>query len=204
MDIHVAPDGNIQHPLGQNPSIGHHGADIGLQIPQCLHILVSPEIFRLEHWDIVGDGTERKKLEALAQEKLCDRTNITWKFHGAIPNAELADYYHTLAPQLFITTSSTEGGAPVSIQEVFSMGIPAIGTEVGGIPDLILEGKTGFLLPQEVEPSHVAAAILRFAALNDEQKRQMSDAARKHWEQNFNAVRNAEQFTGDLLELVSK
>jgi glycosyltransferase involved in cell wall biosynthesis len=79
-----------------------------------------------------------------------------------------------------------------------------IGTEVGGIPDLILEGKTGFLLPQEVEPSHVAAAILRFAALNDEQKRQMSDAARKHWEQNFNAVRNAEQFTGDLLELVSK
>ena len=166
-------------------------------------IALLPEDMKL-HWDMVGDGPEREKLEALAQEKFRDRPNMTWKFHGAIPNAQLAAHYHTLAPQLFITASSTEGGAPVSIQEVFSMGIPAIGTEVGGIPDLICDGQTGFLMPQDAIPSDVAAAICRFTALNDVQYGQMRRAARQHWERNFNAVCNAERFTNDLLDLVSK
>ena len=166
-------------------------------------IALLPEDVKL-HWDIVGNGSEREKLEALAQERFGDRANITWKFHGAIPNAELSEYYKQLSAQLFITTSSTEGGAPVSIQEVFSMGVPAIGTEVGGIPDLILEGKTGFLLPQKAEPEAVAAAILRVARMDDGAYQQMRAAVRKHWEEHFHAVRNAERFTNDLLEIVSK
>ena len=108
-----------------------------------------PETLRVS-WDIFGDGTEREKLEALAAEKLGGRGNITWNFHGFVPNAALAEEYRKLAPQLFLTTTSTEGGAPVSIQEAFSMGIPAIGTAVGGVPELIREGETGFLLPEKV------------------------------------------------------
>lgn len=166
-------------------------------------IALLPETVKL-HWDIVGDGSARENLEALAQEKFRDRPTITWKFHGVIPNGQLAAHYHAFAPQLFITTSSTEGGAPVSIQEVFSMGIPAIGTEVGGIPDLIRDGQTGFLLPQDAVPSDVAAAILRVMALEDAQYGPMRRAARQHWERNFNAECNAKRFTNDLLDLVSK
>lgn len=155
-------------------------------------------------WDIFGDGTEREKLEALAAEKFRDMPNIIWKFHGFVPNSALTEQYRNLSPQLFITTSSTEGGAPVSIQEVFSMGIPAIGTPVGGIPDLILDEKTGFLLPQRPEPVDVVDAILRFAALTDDQKLQMSRAARQCWSNKFDAVKNAAEFTEYLLELVSR
>lgn len=155
-------------------------------------------------WDIFGDGTEREMLEKMAAEAFGDCPNILWKFHGQVCNTELDEEYRKLSPQLFITTSSTEGGAPVSIQEVFSMGIPAIGTRVGGIPDLILEGKTGYLLPEQAEPTHVAEAILRFAALTDEEKQIMRDAVRRHWAEKFDAKKNAVQFAAYLQELVSK
>ena len=162
-----------------------------------------PETLQVS-WDIFGDGTEREKLEALAAEKFRDRANITWHFHGFVPNEVLTEEYRKLAPQLFITTSSTEGGAPVSIQEVFSMGIPAIGTPVGGIPELILEGKTGFLLPEQVTPADVAVAIVGFADLSEGRKEEMCGAARQHWAEAFDAVDNAARFTEYLLELASE
>lgn len=155
-------------------------------------------------WDAFGDGAERQKLETLAEERFRDRPNIQWKFHGFVPNAALAEEYRKVNPNLFITASSTEGGAPVSIQEAFSMGIPAIGTQIGGIPDLIEDGKTGFLLPAQANAADVAAAIARFAALADAEKQQMAAAARQCWTEKFNAEENAARFTAYLRELISE
>ena len=154
-------------------------------------------------WDHFGDGVERAKLEALAKEKFCDRPNIQWRFHGFVPNWTLAEEYRKIMPDLFITTSSTEG-LPVSIQEAFSMGIPAIGTLVGGIPDLIVDGKTGFLLPQNVQAEDAAKAIMRYAALSMDDKQAMTAAVRHHWEERFNAKENAVRFAAYLQGLVSE
>ena len=154
-------------------------------------------------WHHFGDGVERAKLEALAEEKLRSRPNIRWKFHGFVPNGTLPAEYRRIMPDLFITTSSTEG-LPVSIQEAFSMGIPAIGTLVGGIPDLIVDGYTGFLLPPCVQIPDVTNAILKYAALRDEQKQEMSAAVRQHWEEKFNAKENAVRFAAYLQNLASK
>ena len=76
-------------------------------------------------WHHFGTGVSQEELENLAKEKL--QKNVQWVFHGFVPNGQLAEEYRKIRPNLFITTSSTEGGAPVSIQEAFSMGIPAIG-----------------------------------------------------------------------------
>lgn len=153
-------------------------------------------------WNHFGDGVERAKLEELAKERFCNCPNIQWKFHGFVPNGTLAEKYREIGPDLFITTSSTEGGAPVSMQEVFSMGIPAIGTPIGGIPDLIVDGQTGFLLPQNVKPQDVAAALMRYVALTDTQKREMTAAVRHRWEEKFNAKTNAVQFAAYLQNLL--
>ena len=161
-----------------------------------------PETVRV-CWDHFGEGAERAKLEALAEEKFGGHANIQWVFHGFVPNAALPDEYRKLMPDLFITTSSTEG-LPVSIQEAFSMGIPAIGTNVGGIPDLIIDGRTGFMLPQDVQASDVAEAIMRYDAMPEEEKRKMSDAVRRHWEENFNAKENAVRFAAYLQNLASE
>ena len=152
-------------------------------------------------WDMFGDGTERKNLEALAQARFQNCPHIRWKFHGFVPNASLTEAYRAVNPNLFITTSSTEGGAPVSIQEAFSMGIPAIGTTVGGIPDLILDGQTGYLVPQQAEPADVAAAVMKYASCTAAQKQRMAAAARQHWVQKFNAKENAVQFAAYLQNL---
>ena len=84
------------------------------------------------------------------------------------------------------------------------MGIPAIGTLVGGIPDLIVDGHTGFLLLPCVQIPDVTNAILKYAALRDEQKQEMSAAVRQHWEEKFNAKENAVRFAAYLQNLASK
>jgi len=155
-------------------------------------------------WNHFGDGNAREMLEALAEEKLRDHTNIKWKFRGFVPNTLLTEAYKKVKPDLFITASSTEGGAPVSIQEVFSMGIPAIGTPVGGIPDLIADGKSGFLLPLQTAPSHMADAIMKYAALPDAQKTQMAVTVRQLWQEKFDAKENALNYTEYLRKLISE
>ena len=84
------------------------------------------------------------------------------------------------------------------------MGIPAIGTLVGGIPDLIVDGQTGFLLPQDMQASDVAKTIMNYIALPEIQKQEMTAAVRHHWEEKFNAKENAVQFAAYLQNLASK
>ena len=192
----------------------HNGAE-ELRLVSCSHLVglkrveliiqglaLLPDTVKLR-WDHFGDGAERQKLEKLAEEELRGYSNICWEFHGFIPNSNLAEEYRKVAPDLFITTSSTEGGAPVSIQEAFSMGIPAIGTPVGGIPDLILDGNTGILLPQDVDSSQVAAAIQKYAALPQTQQQEMTLRVRRHWEEKFDAKQNALRFAAYLQNIVS-
>lgn len=191
-----------------------HNAGEELRLVSCSHLVglkrveliilglaLLPDTVKLR-WDHFGDGVERQKLETLAEEKLRGCPNIRWKFHGFVPNSELAEEYRKAAPDLFITTSSTEGGAPVSMQEAFSMGIPAIGTPIGGIPDLILDGDTGFLLPQDVNAAQVASAIQKYAALPEEQRQEMSERVRRRWEEKFDAKQNAQRFAAHLQNIL--
>ena len=48
MDVDAAQGGDVQHPLGQNPAIGHHRAHIGPQGAQGLHRLVHNAVERLD------------------------------------------------------------------------------------------------------------------------------------------------------------
>ena len=162
------------------------------QLPQTMQV----------QWHHFGAGVSQEKLEDLAKEKL--RENVQWTFHGFVPNGQLGQEYRNIRPNLFITTSFTEGGAPVSIQEAFSMGIPAVGTRVGGIPDLILDGQTGFLLQEEATPTAVAETLLKYAALSEGEKNRMAAAARHLWKENFNAQENALRFTAYLRNLISE
>ena len=49
MNIDAAEGWHIQHLLGQNPAIRHHGAEIWPQCPQLLHDFLLPEGLRLKH-----------------------------------------------------------------------------------------------------------------------------------------------------------
>ena len=49
VNVDATESGHIQHLLGQNPAVCHHGADVGLQFPQGFYRLLLPEVLGLKH-----------------------------------------------------------------------------------------------------------------------------------------------------------
>ncbi len=83
---------------------------------------------------------------------------------------------------VFILPSDTEG-MPLSIIEAMALGLPCIATEVGGIPELIDDGKTGFL----IQPGSTAELVDRLNILiaHPEHCHEMGLAAKKRYETYF-------------------
>ena len=87
---------------------------------------------------IAGDGPDRTKLENLAKQlKVEDRIF----FLGQINHSEVFKYLKI--SDVFVRPSLSEGLGN-SFLEAMAVGIPIIGTPVGGIPDFLKDGKTGF------------------------------------------------------------
>lgn len=114
---------------------------------------------------IIGDGSERKNLESLT-EKLNLKEKV--KFLGEIPNEKIPE--HLADVDCFVLPSLKEGFG-IAILEAQAAGIPVIGTKIGGILDLIEDGKTGLLI-ESGNPQAIAEAIdkiysgLKFSQIN--------------------------------------
>lgn len=89
---------------------------------------------------VAGDGAERPKVEALAQE--LDLGPESLRFLGF--RTDVADLLS--ASDFFLLPSVTEG-LPLSLLEAMTHGLPALATPVGGIPEVIRDGEHGFLVP---------------------------------------------------------
>ncbi|WP_284651808.1 glycosyltransferase [Flavobacterium terrisoli] len=86
---------------------------------------------------IVGDGRERENLEQLIKELgLQDRIEIT----GFTPNPE----QYLQKANLFVLPSLSEGFG-IAVVEAMLQKVPCLCSKVGGIPEFIEEGKTGWL-----------------------------------------------------------
>ena len=101
---------------------------------------------------IIGDGELRSALQAFAAE-----AGIEAQVYFAGWQKDLAPIYADLD---LVVISSRNEGTPVSIIEGFASGRPAVATRVGGIPDLVQEGKNGLLVPPG-DPVALAQGIIR-------------------------------------------
>jgi glycosyltransferase involved in cell wall biosynthesis len=141
-------------------------------------------------WVHVGDGPERGAVEAA----LADRPdNIRVDFLGTLPNQEVLELYRTLRPSLFVNVSASEG-LPVSMMEAISMGVPVLGTDVGGVSELVSPGVNGALLAPDATPERIAESIDAFARMSDSEYHSLSDGAWRTWEARFDADVNYEAF----------
>ena len=102
---------------------------------------------------VAGDGPERAALEDLAAARLGPRAT----FLGRLPDETIPDVY--AAADLFCLPSKLEGFGLVYIEAAYH-GVPSIGTRVGGVPDVIVDGETGLLVPVGDVPA-LAAALAR-------------------------------------------
>lgn len=138
------------------------------------------------HWTHIGDGSELQKIREYAEQKLGTKNNIRFSFKGFVK--DVRSYYVQKQVDCFITTSATEGGCPVSIQEAMSYGIPVIGTDVGGITEMIADN--GILLPANPDADDIAGAIQKIAAQDREDLQKMKEAAYLKWQLEFDIDRS--------------
>jgi glycosyltransferase involved in cell wall biosynthesis len=105
---------------------------------------------------IIGNGETRLPIEAQVE---------ALGLNGAVTfTGWQQDVKSAYSDMDVLVISSHNEGTPVSVIEALAAGVPVVSTAVGGVPDLLLQGAYGRLVPPG-DPDGLAAAVA--AALND-------------------------------------
>lgn len=124
---------------------------------------------------VVGDGPERDQVErAVREQGLTDRVELT---------GTSDDVARILGEGDVFVLSSRSEGMPMSVLEAMAAGLPVVATAVGGVPELVVEGETGLLVP----PGDAGALALALDRLlgDAELRQRMGAAARRRVETSF-------------------
>ncbi|WP_433974173.1 glycosyltransferase family 4 protein [Tunturiibacter lichenicola] len=136
---------------------------------------------------VVGEGPDHDKLESLIDELKIRESVLMLGRRDDMPSV-----YASLD---IMVSSSRQEGLPIAILEGMASRRPIIATAVGAVPTVVLDGRTGVLLP----PEKIEALASEIANLLRDPARRMSlgTAARKLVEEKF----SAERMTADYLQV---
>jgi sugar transferase (PEP-CTERM/EpsH1 system associated) len=152
------------------------------------------QLLRAQHpaldLEIVGDGATRPQLESLSQSLglgstirfLGERNDIP----GLLGNASM-----------FVLPSLTEG-ISLTLLEAMARGLPVVATEVGGNPEVVENGKTGFLVPAQ-DPQALAQAMSRIHR-DPKLGREMGICGRSRVEAKFSVQRMVREYEGHYVD----
>jgi glycosyltransferase involved in cell wall biosynthesis len=117
---------------------------------------------------LVGDGDDRERLEQRAHDLGLARSCLFLGYQE-----DVAPWYAIC--DAVVLTSASEG-TPVTIIEALAAGRPVVATKVGGVPDVVDEGETGFLV--RPHDTHALAERLEILAGDPVRRRAMGDLGR--------------------------
>lgn len=180
--------------------LGINNADLVVGMISCLKPQKSPQDFiklaflinKIQpgvKFILVGDGILRKRTQ-----ELIDRLNLK---KCVILTGWRRDICRILsATDVFVLTSLWEG-LPVAVLEAAASSIPAVATHTGGIAEVVIDGKTGFLIPAH----NLKLMSKRLALLlkDENQRRQMGENAKNNLGLNFMLTHMVKQ-TQDLYD----
>ena len=128
---------------------------------------------------LVGDGPLMPRIRRLVlQGKSTDRVLLVGE-RGDIPEI-------LAASDVFVLPSRWEG-LPLTVIEAMMAGLPVVASRVGGVPELVEEGVTGFLVPSG-DLQALARALQRLVE-DDELRRSMGEAGRRRALERFTLAR---------------
>ena len=165
----------------QLPTSAPLAVSVGRHVPEKGYRHLIDAAARLEqtrpgvHWVLVGDGELRTELEAQARRlDLASRVHFTGSRNDVADLLALAD--------VFVLPSESEGFGRVLV-EAMAMARAIVATNVGGIPDIVLDGETGVL----VEPANAVALAHAVRGLLDDPARaaRLGAAGRRRAESTF-------------------
>jgi glycosyltransferase involved in cell wall biosynthesis len=183
MDLGLYPkrvmdcDSSVRRPFVIG-TIAHLSAEKGLQyLVEAAALL--PDVRARLRFVIVGDGKCREDLENQVRERGLEEC---FQFAGF--QNQVKDYLNSF--DLFILPSLSEGLSS-AILNAMASSLPVIATEVGGIPELIIHGENGLLVPP-ADPVALSQAIQHLIA-HPEEARRMGKQGRKRMEEKFTLQR---------------
>lgn len=137
----------------------------------------------------VGAGLAEEELRNYIQEhQLGDRVHLV----GRKPKAEVAAFMRHAA---CVVLPSYHEGLPNVLNESVSLGTPVIGSEVGGIPEVVQPNKNGFLVPA-ADADKLAEALKSLHQANFSRDDVASSLQLRTWEG------NAEVITEELAQII--
>jgi glycosyltransferase involved in cell wall biosynthesis len=144
--------------------------------------------------EIAGAGPHRQKLEQTA-----DQLGL----RGRVEFLGWVDDMHSVLPRWDVfVMPSLEEGFPIAALDAMAAGLPVIASAVGGVPELVVDGETGWLVPPaDVE---TLASRLRSLLLNPEHRLSMGAAAQARVRNHFNLTQMTENFSRLYDELLGE
>jgi len=136
---------------------------------------------------VIGDGPDREKLECLIDAlKIRECVNLIGR------REDMASQYASLD---VLVSSSRQEGLPIALLEGMASGLALVATAVGDVPKLIVDGRTGLLVPGQ-NSGALAAGIMELLH-NPEKRKRLGLAARELIEEEYSAAR----MTADYLRI---
>lgn len=108
---------------------------------------------------VAGDGSQRAELERLAKD--LNLRNV--EFTGLIAPEKMAELYDTA--DIFLNGSEVDN-MPLSLLEAFAAGLPVVTTDAGGIPYIVADEETGFVI-QKGDHEAMAERAIRLLMDNE-------------------------------------
>jgi len=146
---------------------------------------------------MVGDGPQRSEIEsALKEERITNAKMVLW-----VTREVLFKYYK--ACDLFVHPNRNEKfeGTPNALIEAQGAYLPVVGFDIGGVRDIVKEGKTGGL--EKTKDMDAFANKIVSIAKNKKKLLEMSKNSRKNYEDNYDSskiLKSYEQIYGKLIE----
>ena len=128
---------------------------------------------------VVGTGPEEERL----RKNFRDYANI--EFLGFKSGDQLATLY--AEAHFLIIPSEWNENNPMTVIEAFSYGTPVIGSSIGGIPELVIEGQTGYLFISGCQKS-LKEKVQMAAALRILDYEKMSNISREFYRDNLSKI----------------
>jgi N-acetyl-alpha-D-glucosaminyl L-malate synthase BshA len=132
----------------------------------------------------VGDGPDRGECEKLCRElKICDSVKFLGKQTALVEILSLAD--------LFLIPSQSESFGLAAL-EAMSCGLPVISSSIGGLPELIVHGETGYI--SEIGDVERMAKYALDLLTNETKYKYFSENSRKRAEEKFRIDKITDQY----------
>lgn len=153
-------------------------------------------------YDIIGDGSWRDRLYKLITELGVEEKIqlLGWKDSSEV--RRLMKEAHIYVLSSITAADGNMEGIPVSLMEAQATGLPVVSTLHSGIPELVIDGKTGFLVSER--NVNALAERLSFLIQHPETWQKMGQAGRKFVEKNFDIKKLNRKLAGIYQRVIDK